>query len=610
MKIACLFAGALLSSTALSAALAADMNVLPVKAPPPRETPFFIVNDTSFSYYHAFTATDPGVNKTQKDVLEITHFDVWKYGTNFFDIQGLQSDNKDPTRPCVTGQGCMGAVEVYGLFRSTLGFNEIAGTKMFSAGPLTDVSLEFGADANTENNPFAPAKKDVVAGLQFAFALPYKGFFNVSPMIYQEWNHEGLFPILGAPGSYPAGLGNSVQFKPTWDVEFVYSQPLGFLPIPLKINGFTDIHGPKGQDGFGSETKTEVLSETHLTLDAGQVFAGKPNWIDLWAGYRFWYNKFGADHTVTPFAIESTWLAGITWHAIDDIPVTSASFPVKAKPLPFFIVNDNAVTYYHAFSATDPGVATTAKNVLEYSHFDVWKYGTNFFDIQALQSDNKDPVSPCVTGQDCMGAVEVYTLFRSTLGFNELSGTKMFSFGPLTNVSLEYGGDANTENNPFTPEKKDVVAGLQFGFALPYKGFLNVSPMFYQEWNHEGLFPISSAAPYPAGFGRSVQFQPTYDVEFVFSQPLGFLPVPLKLNGFTNIHGPKGPDGFGTPTKEEILSETHLTLDFGQMVANKPNWIDVWAGYRYWYNKFGADHNLTPFAIESTALAGVTWHAF
>jgi hypothetical protein len=608
MKIARVVLGSLLSSTAISSVLAADMNVLPTKAPPPvAEAPFFLVNDTAFTYYHAFNATDPDVHTTRKEVLEITHFDVWKFGTNFFDIQGLQSGNKDPASPCVTGQGCIGATEVYGLFRSTLGFNEIFGTKTFSAGPLKDVSFEFGADANTENNPFHPEKKDIVAGLQFAFGLPYNGFFNVSTMWYQEWNHEGLFPL--AAGTYPAGLGNSVQFQPTYDVELVYSMPLGFLPssIPLKVNGFTDIHGPKGPDGFGQPTKEEVLSETHLTLDAGQVFAGKPNWIDVWAGYRYWYNKFGADHNLNTNAIESTALVGITWHAIDDVPA-SASFPVKAKPIPFFFVNDNAITFYHAFSATDPDVATTRKEVIEYSHFDVWKYGTNFLDLQGLQSGNADPAAPCVTGQGCIGAVEVYALFRSTLGLNEIFGTKAFSAGPLRDVSFEFGGDANTENNPFTPEKKDIVAGLQFAFALPYKGFFNVSPMFYQEWNHEGLFPVF--AGYPAGLGNSVQFSPTYDVELVYSQPLGFLPAPLKVNGFANIHGPKGPDGFGQPTKEEVLSETHLTLDAGQVLAGKPNWIDVWGGYRYWYNKFGADHNLNTHAIESTALVGVTWHAF
>src|SRR5262249_57484865 len=88
----------LIASTALGSALAADM---PTKAPPPpAETPFFLVNDTSIIYYHAFRATDPGVNTTPKDVLEINHFDVWKYGTNFFDIQALQSNHPDPTIPC------------------------------------------------------------------------------------------------------------------------------------------------------------------------------------------------------------------------------------------------------------------------------------------------------------------------------------------------------------------------------------------------------------------------------------------------------------------------------------------------------------------------------
>jgi len=611
MTITRLALAGLLASTALGSAFGADMTI-PIKAPPaPVETPFFLVNDTSIIYYHAFNATDPGVNTTPKEVLEINHFDVWKYGTNFFDIQGLQSNHRDPTIPCTPAQKCLGAVEVYALFRSTLGFNELTGTKMFSFGPLTNVSFEFGADANTENNPFAPEKKDVVAGLQFAFQLPYKGFLNVSPMWYKEWNHQGLSPIVGPPGSFPAGLGTNVTFHDTWDVEFVYGMPLGFLPpsIPLSILGFTNIHGPKGPDGFGAPTKTEVLSENHLNLDLGQMVAGTPKWLDLWVGYRYWFNKFGVNHNVVPFANESTWLAGITWHAITNNKVAPQ---FEAKPGSFFIINDNAFTYYHAFSATDPGVAVTPKEVLEYSHFDVWKFGTNFLDLQALQSHTHDPVSPCVATQGCLGAVEVYALFRSTLGFNELTGTKLFSYGPLTNISFQFGADANTENNPFAPEKKDIVAGLQFAFALPYKGYVNVAPMYYQEWNHEGLFPISTAAPFPAGFGNNANFHGTLDVEVVYGQPLGFLPesIPLSLLGFTNFHGSKGRDGFGGQTKPEVLSEHHLVLDFGKVVANRPKWIDLWVGYRYWHNKFGADATVVPFANESTALAGITWHAF
>jgi hypothetical protein len=54
--------------------------------------------------------------------------------------------------------------------------------KAFSAGPLHNVSFEVGGDANAENNFLSPSKRAFVAGLQFAFDLPYKGFFNVAPI--------------------------------------------------------------------------------------------------------------------------------------------------------------------------------------------------------------------------------------------------------------------------------------------------------------------------------------------------------------------------------------------------------------------------------------------
>jgi hypothetical protein len=42
------------------------------------------------------------------------------------------------------------------------------------------------------------------------------------------------------------------------------------------------------------------------------------------------------------------------------------------------------------------------------------------------------------------------------------------------------------------------------------------------------------------------------------------------------------------------------------MLGQRPNMVSVWGGYRYWYNKFGIDHNVLPYSIESTWLAGVT----
>src|SRR5215831_13886454 len=67
---------------------------LPAKAPPPPpEAPFFLVNLNSLSYSYAFTANNPGAGTTPKNILSFTHFDVWAYGTNFFNVDWLKATN-------------------------------------------------------------------------------------------------------------------------------------------------------------------------------------------------------------------------------------------------------------------------------------------------------------------------------------------------------------------------------------------------------------------------------------------------------------------------------------------------------------------------------------
>src|SRR5580692_7558645 len=190
---------------------------------------------------------------------------------------------------------------------------------------------------------------------------------------------------------------------------------------------------------------------------------------------------------------------------------SAADLPVKAKAkpvadLPFFFVIDDRVTYSYIFTAAQPGMfsvnpngtvnAKTAKQVYSFTHFDAWAYGTNFFTISLFKSDHNDPAAPCINAglsvtfgaASCAGASEVYGLFRSTFGWNEIFNTKAFSVGPLHNISFEVGMDANTENNFLAPAKRDVVAGLQFNFDLPYKGYFNVSPLLYYEFANHNAF--------------------------------------------------------------------------------------------------------------------------
>jgi hypothetical protein len=319
--------------------LAADQDPPPVKAnaKPVADVPFFFVNDNRFSYAFEPKGTDPGAfslrpngtfdGTTAKQVVNFTHFDVWAYGTNFITMSVLKSDSNDPVAPCSnagvllsgTTANCAGAVEFYGLLRSTFGWNELFNTRAFAMGPLSNISFEVGADDETENSLFAPQKHDLVAGLQFAFELPYKGYFNVAPLFYKEWNHNafnqcGLFGP-GTPGVTCTSTGN-VDYKGTWAVETNWFMDLGFLPENMRyfsISGRAGWYGPKGDQnaplvgtGVGinsTATKTEFNSEPiRLTFDASKAIWGPKysHYLDFWVAYRYWQNKFGLDHNAAP----------------------------------------------------------------------------------------------------------------------------------------------------------------------------------------------------------------------------------------------------------------------------------------------------------------------
>src|SRR5258708_3138477 len=163
--------------------------------------------------------------------------------------------------------------------------------------------------------------------------------------------------------------------------------------------------------------------------------------------------------------------------------------PIK-KETPFFLVNDNSVSFTWYANATNPGVAgdnipghsnSFNKYVGSVTHFDVWAYGTNFFNVDILKSDNRDPVDG-IFGPNATGAVEMYAFARSTLSGNALTGSKMFSSFLFKDISFEWGGDINTENDFFRPQKKDIVLGAQFAFNLP--GTVNFAVLAYKEWSH------------------------------------------------------------------------------------------------------------------------------
>jgi hypothetical protein len=342
-----LFAAAAVSLALLAPTGSASAADLPVKAKPVADLPFFLLIDDRVTFSYIFSGTDPNqfsrnpngtINgKTEKQVYSFTHFDIWGLGTNFFTISMFKSGHNDPASPCTspgtitdpfTGftnhpANCAGATEIYGLFRSTFGWNEIFNTKAFTMGPLHNISFEVGMDANSENDFNSAAKRDVVAGLQFQFDLPYKGFFNVAPLVYWEfYNHSGFEQCNGGfAGTIPGFnclVDGNTKYNPTWAVETNYYMDLGFMPENMQyfsISGRAAWYGKKGTENNplpfmtpffsafpNANTAVEFNSEPiRLTFDASKAFWGPKytHFVDVWVAYRYWQNKFGIDHNVS-----------------------------------------------------------------------------------------------------------------------------------------------------------------------------------------------------------------------------------------------------------------------------------------------------------------------
>ncbi|MEA2858762.1 MAG: hypothetical protein QOC72_801 [Methylobacteriaceae bacterium] len=618
-----------------AAAMAADLTVKAPQAPPP--PPFFVFQDTVLEYRLETAATEPGnAVHFPKQIANVTHIDAYQYGTNFVSVDFLKSTNADPSFPATAPFTGDGSAEVYALYRGTFSGNAFTNSKMFTFGPVKDISLGFGGDIESHNNAFAAQKRALVVGPQISFNVP--GYLTFQINLYKEWNHNGIaqtgvpaFPVIN-PNFDP--VNGRVSFRPTAEFEAAYAQPLTFTGLPLTFSGFTNVVLPKGLDGFGNHTRTEVLSSNRLTLDVGS-FWGRPKLVDAFIGYKYWLNKFGnnaqfGQASYTPGSLEHQFFFGVDFHLgntanLAALPARPSTILRKGPPEPaaptvppFFVFSNTVLEYRYETAATEPGAAVHfGKQIANITHVDAYQYGTNFISADVLKSTPKDPSAPATATPPFLGdgSAEFYGIYRGTFSGNAFTNSKMFSFGPVKDISLGFGGDLETHNNTFAAQKRAVVVGPQVSFDVP--GYFTIQVNLYKEWNHNGIaqtgvpaFPVTNPDFDPVT-GR-VSFRPTAEFEFTYAQPLTFTGLPLTFSGFANVVLPKGLDGFGNHTKTEFLTGNRLTLDVGSFWG-KPKLLDAFVGYKYWLNKFGNNAQFgtptyTPGSLEHQVFLGVDFH--
>jgi outer membrane immunogenic protein len=284
--------------------------------------PFFLFDYNSYSYSYIFNATNPetalNAGHSPKNDFNFTHYDEWAYGTNLFSVDWLKATNGIPGQglpaaPCDVTQspGCAGYTQIYGYFRSTLGWNQITHSNNFAYGPLKNIEFAVGADLDTDNTTLESSERSIQAGLQLDFIAPYSGFLKLGIYAYKEREYDGISATFG-----PNFNGN-VEFKTTWKTEAIYFQPLRFLPsyLPLNFSSTLVVVGPKGPGEIGVPGRiTEYYTQQTLSLDVGKIAADKPNSWYGWVGYRYWKNKYGVNPTTSGIqdTLESTWILGTT----------------------------------------------------------------------------------------------------------------------------------------------------------------------------------------------------------------------------------------------------------------------------------------------------------
>jgi hypothetical protein len=215
-----------------------------------------------------------------------------------------------------------------------------------------------------------------------------------------------------------------------------------------------------------------------------------------------------------------------------------------------------------------------SKNIVALTHASGYKYGSNFFNVDLLMSDNKDPAN----ARSSEGAQEAYVVYRNTVDLGKATGGD-FKFGVVRSVGIEFGFDWNTKNDAgYNSKKRMLVAGPTLSLDVP--GFLNVGVVALNESNA----PCSTFTNPNTCVARY-----TYKTHAALDTNWGIAlgDSPFNFQGFMLIIAPKGNDEFGVATKTETNFDGAIMLDLGRVMGGPKQTFKVGLEYQYWKNKFG-----------------------
>ena len=259
-------------------------------------------SDTSIGFRYGADFREPGVVSANgsaadiaKRIVNFTYVDGSTYGGNLLVVDGLLSDAADPNK-----DGTTGAREVYLIYRRTLHDQCLS--------PATPMALARCAirtwsqcfDLNTKDTDYAPRKRMFVIGPAIRIRRTRRLLPRLDPcgegirsQRHRRRSGEFRYDLGGR-----IGMDDAVSYRRS---------------LPTQFEGYLNFYGPKGDNDFGHQTKTETLLHPRVMLDIGSL-AGHPQRFYAGVGYEYWYNKFGVDHALTAGAVQHTAMVEVAVH--------------------------------------------------------------------------------------------------------------------------------------------------------------------------------------------------------------------------------------------------------------------------------------------------------
>ncbi|MBC7916326.1 MAG: outer envelope protein [Rhodoferax sp.] len=236
-------------------------------------------SDTAISLRAGSQFREPfNANEIRKDIIGLTHASGYKYGTNFFNVDFLLSDSKDPA-----GKGSTeGAQEAYVVYRHTLDLAKVTGSP-YKWGLVRGMGVVAGFDVNTKTDAgYNSKKRMLVAGPVLMLDVP--GFVNVG--LLQLWESNAPFNTFSGVATPRYNYAPHPMLNLTWGIPFTIGS------APLKFSGFANYITAKGKNEFGADTAPETNIDMQLMWDLTQ---GAKHGFLVGLQYQYWNNKFGND---------------------------------------------------------------------------------------------------------------------------------------------------------------------------------------------------------------------------------------------------------------------------------------------------------------------------